>query len=161
VIPDLRRLALLCSFLTSFTSRHVILSQEHKFLCRMLKISATYWTTMIRISWSNNWLKLGRKHPWRSRHTERTSTWAHEATADCFRIDCLTLTSRCLRLLREWRANSNNWARKYVDVCVLWGDSKGLEEAFVSSGFKDWFIHVIFKVSCLVTCINKHRWWSG
>jgi len=27
-------------------------------------------------------------------------------------LDWLKLTSRCLRLLREWTANSNNWARK-------------------------------------------------
>jgi len=27
-----------------------------------------------------------------------------------------------------------------VDVCFLWVDSEGVEEAFVSPGFKDWFI---------------------
>jgi len=76
-------------------------------------------------------------------------------------LDWLKLTSRCLRLLRERTANSNNWTRKYEDVCLLWGDSKGVEEAFVSPGFKDWFIHVIFKVSRLATCISKHWRWFG
>jgi hypothetical protein len=64
---------------------------------------------------------------------------------------------------RQWverERSSRNWTGNYEDACLIWGDSKGTEEGFVSSDFGVWFLQDMPGDSCIATCIvGQWRWW--
>lgn len=154
VIPDLHHLDLRSTLKWSqaFIFRHSV-----------LKFSLSCWTTIVRISHSNILMKFRSKAllkklvEYEPKPKERTMTVLKVTEAPGHKVG-IKVSENIDSNKQQAVTTSQGFMRMLA--CLLWWNSEGEEEVFISHGNIAWFPQVIFRDSCITSCIVEHwRWW--